>query len=324
MVKSIFKFIYSLVACMLIIPTIALLASCSCTDSETAIVGLDINPSIELIVDGQNKVVAINAKNNDADQLIASIDISNLNLDQAISTIVESCMKAGQISFDNANINISVDGSSTSFQDSIANKVSESINRIEDKYGITINDIISKASANVEESLNNLKNRLQFLSPELSDNEIDEMSKDEILEALKSKSIEMKNLTFEELNNINNTFTNLYSSSIETIRTTIQNYEDQINNSQLDQNIKDIALTQLNAAKEALNTQITQFENARNQMIAEFNAQISTIKADLESSFEELITSTKLNITSTIDIKLDNSDLTQEQYDAWKVLFDIE
>ena len=324
MVKSIFKFIYSLVACMLIIPTIALLASCSCTDSETAIVGLDINPSIELIVDGQNKVVAINAKNNDADQLIASIDISNLNLDQAISTIVESCMKAGQISFDNANINISVDGSSTSFQDSIANKVSESINRIEDKYGITINDIISKASANVEESLNNLKSRLQFLSPELSDNEIDEMSKDEILEALKSKSIEMKNLTFEELNNINNTFTNLYSSSIETIRTTIQNYEDQINNSQLDQNIKDIALTQLNAAKEALNTQITQFENARNQMIAEFNAQISTIKADLESSFEELITSTKVNITSTIDIKLDNSDLTQEQYDAWKVLFDIE
>lgn len=62
-----------------------------------AYVAVDINPSLELQVSGAGKVLAANAVNDDAAQLLQSMNLQGLPLDQAVRQITEKAIAAGYL-----------------------------------------------------------------------------------------------------------------------------------------------------------------------------------------------------------------------------------
>ncbi len=80
--------------------------------SANTIVAFDVNPSIELEIDKDEKVVEARALNEDAKKVLADMDLENVDIDVAVNAIVGSMLKNGYISVDRNSILVSVSGDS--------------------------------------------------------------------------------------------------------------------------------------------------------------------------------------------------------------------
>lgn len=94
------------IAAVLMVVLIAVLqfVRTSPIDRTYAFVDIDINPSLELLVDRKNKVVGINTINKDAEILLADNDLKGLAVDDAIENIFEFAYDRGFVYADKENL----------------------------------------------------------------------------------------------------------------------------------------------------------------------------------------------------------------------------
>lgn len=78
------------------------LAACSTEDVEASsyYVAIDINPSIEFIVDEDDIITSYNLLNEDAEILVADIDFVGMNVDEAVELFITVATEAGYIDVD--------------------------------------------------------------------------------------------------------------------------------------------------------------------------------------------------------------------------------
>lgn len=88
------------------------------TQIPVAYVSLDINPSVELMLNRFNRVVSYEAYNSDGENLLASNDKKNISIDKAINNIISSAVQKNYIS---SNKNLAVAFATVS-DDSIVRK----------------------------------------------------------------------------------------------------------------------------------------------------------------------------------------------------------
>lgn len=75
-----------------------------------AVVGLDVNPSIELSIDQKNKIQQITAKNEDAKNIIGDMDLEGSQIDVGINALIGAMLKEGYINELKNSLLISVTG----------------------------------------------------------------------------------------------------------------------------------------------------------------------------------------------------------------------
>ena len=100
---------------------------------------LDINPSIEIKTNLFDKVIVVNAKNDDGTSIVNSIDIKNKNIDIAIDDIMNEMISQGFIKSDlkdNA-ILISVNAKSEEQAKKISESIDQSVNKKLNENNIT-------------------------------------------------------------------------------------------------------------------------------------------------------------------------------------------
>ena len=73
-------------------------------------VQIDVNPSIEIILNRQDKVIDYRAINNDAIDIVGKVDISNKSLTEVVTDTVNELVNAGYLNQENNSILISVMG----------------------------------------------------------------------------------------------------------------------------------------------------------------------------------------------------------------------
>lgn len=76
--------------------------------NDVAIIGIDVNPSLELSINTLNKVVKVNTNNNDAIKIIDNMDLIGTNVDVAMNAIFGSMVKNGYINNDDNSVLISL------------------------------------------------------------------------------------------------------------------------------------------------------------------------------------------------------------------------
>lgn len=102
-------------------------------------VNLDINPEIELIVDSDNKVVSVRAKNDDGLILLfESTGIEGETIEKAIDKILTLAKNYGYIDETNNVIGTIISSSDESLENSIKNKINSTISATAKNLGITI------------------------------------------------------------------------------------------------------------------------------------------------------------------------------------------
>lgn len=94
-----------------------------------SVVALDINPSIELTVSKNDKVLSAVALNEDAEIVLEGMDLKNVDLDTAMNAIIGSLLKNGYLDEVYNAINICVENNdsdrATELGDKIKNEISE-------------------------------------------------------------------------------------------------------------------------------------------------------------------------------------------------------
>lgn len=108
------------------------LCACTTTNSNGATqdsyVSIDINPSIELIVSKDNKVVSIYATNDDARVLLAGEEtFVGVSLDEAVERILDLCVEYEYLTEENSDVQVSV---SSPDGENIATKIETNVTKV--------------------------------------------------------------------------------------------------------------------------------------------------------------------------------------------------
>ncbi len=164
---------------------------------------IDVNPSIEIRTNMFDKVIVVNAKNDDGTSIVNSIDVKNKNIENAIDDIMNEMISQGYIKSeltDNA-ILISVNAKSEEQAKKISDSIDQSVNEKLNENNISA--VVMKQELNSMKDLQELSKetgvsvgKLQFIQKMLDKN--DEKTDASSLYNLKIKEL----LAYAEKNNI--------------------------------------------------------------------------------------------------------------------------
>ncbi len=116
------------------------------TDS---VVDIDVNPSIEIVTNKNDKVIKVNAVNDDADKILDGMDLRKSDLKVAVNAIIGSMAKQGYLTADGNEILVTVQNNDLTKAESIKNTVISNISAALDKQSLTasvINQTVNESS----------------------------------------------------------------------------------------------------------------------------------------------------------------------------------
>jgi len=120
----------------LMLGIVAVFGLAACTEAtiaaESYYVAIDINPSIEFIVDEEDNVVSFNLCNEDAEILVAGVDFIGMNVDEAVELFIELATEAGYIdvdSEDNAVLITVLGDEENAFVEQVRTRIKEKVGR---------------------------------------------------------------------------------------------------------------------------------------------------------------------------------------------------
>lgn len=195
--KRLFKL--SLVLVITVMMTFFLFG-CKKTPKEESLsrVTVDINPSIELLVDEENKVVSVTALNDDGNIIIVGEAIVGKSVEDAVALIINvssdtGYLVKGEVEASENAIKISVSGDEEA-QKELYNKVKAQVEKVTSEENIAA--VVQKAEALEKDALEALVKKVE---PELTDEELEAMTEQELLKVLEKARLERAMLYSEEL-----------------------------------------------------------------------------------------------------------------------------
>ena len=185
--------------------TCALLAGCGGGDGEAAArMQVDINPSVEFILDADNKVLSVTALNDDGALIVAGEAFVGKTAEDAVELMASISTDAGylvkgDLSAGQDGITISITGDEEAAQ-KLYEDVKAGVDAFLEKSGIDA--AVERGEAL---KLDALRDLVQAADPTLTDEEVAAMTEEQLLNALKISRIETAQLLTEELRAAYNT-----------------------------------------------------------------------------------------------------------------------
>ncbi len=97
------------------------------TPQVDSVVMLDVNPSLSLYVDAAEKVISAEALNDDAKEILGTMDLQNTSLEVAVNAIIGSMLQKGYLGDLQNSILVSVENNDAAKSQEIEQKVSQAI-----------------------------------------------------------------------------------------------------------------------------------------------------------------------------------------------------
>lgn len=272
------------------------------TVSAESYVAIDINPSVELIVNRRDVVVAVNPLNEDAEVLLTDLELVGLKLEVATTLIVEKAIELGYIDVDSEETVVSV--TTIGYNDRVGNRLGEQIrshiNNMFMKKGIFGYAMISETMQEIKVEADELgvspgKLRLvkvvQVLYPELTTEEGLEMSISELMTMVKEKQQEVKDIVAalrEEFLTRMQEIKDEYIPLIEALETEIEALAASIAD-ETDQEVKATLEAELAVKQEAFATLRLDFRFEMDQLREEFKERSLPIREQVRTQHQERI-----------------------------------
>ena len=97
-------------------------------NGEGYFLAIDINPSVEFIIDEEGIVVSVNLLNEDAEIVAAELDLIGLPYEEALALYLEAAVEAGYLDVDEVNI-ITITSDDEEFEEEVKEEVNEELSR---------------------------------------------------------------------------------------------------------------------------------------------------------------------------------------------------
>ena len=115
-------------AAVLILVAVGFFAAGNMNRATFAVVGLDVNPSIELSVDDRERVIAANALNDDAATVLDGLELQGTDLNTACHAVVGSMLVNGYLRPDSNSILVSIQASDEKAGKALEQRISKNLN----------------------------------------------------------------------------------------------------------------------------------------------------------------------------------------------------
>lgn len=103
---------------------------------DAATIVLDVNPSIQVTVNAEERVLRVRAENRDAERILDGMDLKNVPLNVAINALIGSLLKNGYINELANSILISVEGTDAGSAAQLEQRLTGEINELLSGFGI--------------------------------------------------------------------------------------------------------------------------------------------------------------------------------------------
>ena len=108
----------------------------SAAHQPAAVVALDVNPSILLTIDGGERVLKVEAKNDDARRVIDGMDLTGVPLNVAVNALIGSLLQNGYISELANSILVSVEGGDQQRAAALQERLTREIDELLAGFGV--------------------------------------------------------------------------------------------------------------------------------------------------------------------------------------------
>ena len=185
----------TVVAALLLVIIAFMMAGCSKEpDPKERVMNLELNPEVEFILDTQNKVVSVSAKNDEGNFIIAQANFVGLTAEEATNKFLEVSKDAGFIveaDFADNELEISISSDD-------GNKLYDKIKKSATNYlkDLNLNITIDLGDAITKDDLREL---VQECMKEYSFNDLAQKSEAELIALLETSREQTKNLNTQEL-----------------------------------------------------------------------------------------------------------------------------
>ena len=166
-----------------------------------ALIKVDVNPSVEMTVDQNNKVVSITGKNDDGIMLLHNEKLTGKKLDDVLNVIIDLESEAGfllkgEIEATKNTISVSVTGDTSELTNNLKTNIRESITSICDE--LNINESINELE---NYTRTNLENIVVEIDPTL-ETSVSTLSIDEMLQIIANNQKELSKIYSKELQDL--------------------------------------------------------------------------------------------------------------------------
>ncbi len=324
MKKKIFSFV---IALCLIIPTMFGLISCDCGSKEPEnTMKLSINPGVTFVLDANDNIMNVTYINEDAGTIYANIDFTGMDLETAIDTFVEYATISGYVDLNGEEVKIEVNG-----------KVEANITELEEKAKSQVEAVFDRMNINVTVDVNELTeagrktaliNTAKALAPELLEDDLENMTNEELINLINEKQEEYKGLAYSQISSIISSVDDLIETNLAMINTTynnlltqIEGYEEQLSaldsNNPLYQSINSqlqLAKNTLQQTKAQMETIIENILTQKETLIEQAKAQYDEVKATYKTEFENLVKSASADVTAHLESAKNSGKITEAEY----------
>lgn len=166
--------------------------------TPTSYVSIDINPSVELILDQNGTVMSVSGANHDARVMLYQEDgIVGASVDVAVENLATLAVEYGYISKSDLVINVNVVSDDNGDERSLTSKIFDSFGNTLEKYGISAKleseaemsalyeiEQLKQRGIEIEEDVYRLANRVSKMFADVSFDEALTLSKQELIERI--------------------------------------------------------------------------------------------------------------------------------------------
>ena len=170
-------------------------------NAPKALIKVDVNPSVEMTVDQNNKVVSITGKNDDGIMLLHNEKLTGKKLDDVLNVIIDLESEAGfllkgEIEATKNTISVSVTGDTSELTNNLKTNIRESITSICDE--LNINESINELE---NYTRTNLENIVVEIDPTL-ETSVSTLSIEEMLQIIANNQKELSKIYSKELQDL--------------------------------------------------------------------------------------------------------------------------
>ncbi|MBE5746220.1 MAG: hypothetical protein E7359_02915 [Clostridiales bacterium] len=311
------KFLGIIVALVLVVGLgIGIYFLVSPNQEASAVMTLETNPEIQLVLDQNNKVMSVNAINEDGEKLMLSVNFVGLSANDAAEKFAEATTKfvtdknssnSTFLNEVNGELNVNVTIACEDATNEKYTKLKESVTNSVNNYYKEAK-IMAGAIVNVTEDIKNEIEKLGYTASDYANK-----TYAEIMQDVKSKSEELKNVAFSKrdevfsnLEALKTEFSEMFNleETIKTQKALIQTEKDKIADYKEDlKTANEFQKVTLNALLDTAEAALKQYEKALDNFVKQYNTFKKEYQSDVNAFVKQLQNESKTvlnNIETTV------------------------
>ena len=166
-----------------------------------AIVSVDVNPSIDLVIDKHNKVVSVSGTNEEGKLIVAEEDIVGNDIEKAVEIIINTESETGYLIKGNVQtgentVTITVSADTKAIKEALEETVTNTVNQVCNQLNIVAATVVNETQKYTRDAL---EEKALLCDSTLTEEDVEKMSYDQLLSVINLHYLETAEIYSQEL-----------------------------------------------------------------------------------------------------------------------------